>query len=93
MHEDPEISVSVETVARLLLGNASSRGFAVSLCDRLRVKAKADPPPSVAGVAVSFSGESRSCAVRPRVISPERSSAFWCFEPAGTLIGNGSASP
>jgi hypothetical protein len=47
----------------------------------------------VAGVAVSFSGESRSCAVRPRVISLERSSAFWCFEPAGTLIGNGSANP
>ena len=49
---------------------------------RFRVKAKADPPPSVAGVAVSFRRESRSCPVRPRVIRPERSSALWSFEPA-----------
>ena len=72
MYEDPEISVSVEAVARLLLGNASSRGFAVSLCDRSRVKAKADPPPSVAGVAVSFTGELRGASARDQPGALER---------------------
>jgi hypothetical protein len=74
---------------RLLALESRADAWKSGTRSRFRVKAKADPPPSVTGVAVSFSSESRSCAVRPRVISPERSSAFWCFEPAGTLIGNG----
>src|SRR5207237_9588761 len=36
--------------------------------------------------------EGRSCAERPRAISPARSSTLRCLETAWTLIGNGSAS-
>src|SRR5919201_1089199 len=47
--------------------------------------------------AACFSGsprrrDGRSCALRPRSISPARSSTARCFDTACTLIGNGSAS-